>query len=61
MSKNSLVLVIQARMNSTRFPKKVIIDLCGEPMIVRILQRVKKVRKIKKLFLRLQKEKKTIF
>ena len=51
MSKNSLVLVIQARMNSTRFPKKVISDLCGSPLIERILQRVKKVKKIKKIIL----------
>ena len=42
MSKKQLVLIIQARMNSTRFPNKVISDLEGSPLIERILQRVKK-------------------
>ena len=42
MKNNSVVLIIQARMNSTRFPKKTICDLSGAPMIVRIIQRVKK-------------------
>lgn len=51
MSKNALVLVIQARMNSTRFPKKVISDLCGASLIERILQRVKQAKKIKKIIL----------
>ena len=38
MSKKQLVLIIQARMNSTRFPNKVISDLEGSPLIERILQ-----------------------
>ena len=42
MSKKQLVLIIQARMNSSRFPNKVISDLEGSPLIERILQRVKK-------------------
>jgi len=46
MLKNSIVLIIQARMNSTRLPHKVISDLCGAPLIERILQRVKMVKKI---------------
>ena len=46
MSKNYLILIIQARMNSTRFPHKVISNLCGAPLIERILQRVKMVKKI---------------
>ena len=46
MSTNHLVLIIQARTNSARFPYKVISDLCGAPLIERILQRVKRVRKI---------------
>ncbi len=49
MLKNQLVLIIQARMNSTRFPNKVISDLGGFPLIERILQRVKKIEKIGKL------------
>ena len=46
MPNNFLTLVIQARMNSTRFPNKVMSDLSGAPLIERILQRVKKVKKI---------------
>ena len=51
ISKNYLVLIIQARMNSTRFPNKVICDLSGAPLIERILQRVKKVKKIGKIII----------
>ena len=42
MSKKQLVLIIQARMNSTRFSNKVTSDLEGSSLIERILQRVKK-------------------
>ncbi len=51
MSKNYLILIIQARMNSVRFPNKVISDLSGSPLIERILQRVKKVKKIGKIII----------
>ncbi len=51
MPNNFLTLVIQARMNSTRFPHKVISDLAGAPLIERILQRVKKVKKIGKIII----------
>ena len=51
MLKNQLVLIIQARMNSTRFPNKVISDLGGFPLIERILQRVKKIEKIGKIII----------
>ena len=51
MSKKQLVLIIQARMNSARFPNKVISDLGGSPLIERILQRVKKVKKIGKIII----------
>ena len=36
-------------MNSERFPNKVVSDLSGSPLIERILQRVKKVKKIGKI------------
>ena len=39
MSKKKVVLVIQARMNSSRFPNKSMSDLCGAPLIERIIQR----------------------
>ena len=51
MSKEFLTLIIQARMNSTRFPNKIISDLSGAPLIERILQRVKKVKKIGKIII----------
>ena len=51
MLKNQLVLIIQARMHSTRFPNKVISDLGGSPLIERILQRVKKIGKIGKIII----------
>ena len=57
MSNNFLALVIQARMNSTRFPHKVISNLSGAPLIERILQRVKKVKKIKTIILATTKRK----
>ena len=51
MPNNFLTLVIQARMNSTRFPNKVMSDLSGAPLIERILQRVKRVKKIRKIII----------
>ena len=57
MSKEFLALVIQARMNSTRFPNKIISDLSGAPLIERILQRVKKVKKIGKIIIATTKKK----
>ena len=57
MKRNSLALVIQARINSSRFPKKIIKDLCGKPMIERIINRVKKVKKLKKIILATTKNK----
>ena len=57
MSNNFLTLVIQARMHSTRFPHKVISDLAGAPLIERILQRVKKVKKIGKIIVATTKRK----
>ena len=57
MLKNSLVLIIQARMNSERFPNKVVSDLSGSPLIERILQRVKNVKKIGKIIVATTKKK----
>jgi|TARA_Y100000294_G_scaffold121085_1_gene112486 spore coat polysaccharide biosynthesis protein SpsF len=57
MSKKQLALIIQARMRSTRFPNKVISDLSGAPLIERILQRVKKVKKIGKIIIATTKRK----
>ena len=51
MKKNSLALVIQARMGSSRFPGKAICDLSGATLLERIFQRVKKVKRIGKVIL----------
>jgi spore coat polysaccharide biosynthesis protein SpsF (cytidylyltransferase family) len=57
MSKKKVVLIIQARMNSSRFPHKSMSDLCGAPLIERIIQRVKRAKKIGKIILATTKRK----
>ena len=58
MPNNFLALVIQARTDSTRLPNKTVSDLCGAPLIERILERVKKVKKIRTIILATTKKKK---
>lgn len=41
MSKQRVVLIIQARMGSTRLPGKSMMDLAGAPLVGRILERIK--------------------
>jgi spore coat polysaccharide biosynthesis protein SpsF len=36
----NLVVIIQARMGSTRLPGKVLKDICGQPMLARVINRV---------------------
>ena len=45
------VLIIQARMGSARLPKKTILELAGKPLVVRILERVKRVKNIDEIVL----------
>ena len=45
------VAFIQARMSSTRYPGKVLTDLAGIPMILFMIQRVKRARMIDKVIL----------
>jgi len=42
MMKKRVVLIIQARMGSTRLPGKSMMDLAGAPLVGRILERVKR-------------------
>lgn len=46
-----IVLIIQARMGSTRLYGKVMMDLAGAPLVGRIIERVKRVKKIHKIVL----------
>ena len=40
MSRAESLVVVQARVGSTRLPGKVLMDLAGEPLIVRVVERV---------------------
>jgi spore coat polysaccharide biosynthesis protein SpsF (cytidylyltransferase family) len=40
MAAPRIVAIIQARVGSTRFPGKVLADLCGKPMLVHVIERV---------------------
>lgn len=41
MKANSIIAIIQAHMSSTRLPGKVMKDLCGQPALYRMLERVR--------------------
>ena len=57
MKKNSLVLVIQSRFGSSRLRGKAMKNLAGKPLLARIIQRVKRVKKIKKIIIATTKKK----
>ena len=57
MSKTSIVLIIQARMGSTRLPNKMSFKLGEKTVIERILERVKKVKNVKKIIVAISKKK----
>ena len=42
--KPRIVAIIQARMASSRLPNKVLLDIAGEPMLVRVVERTRKAR-----------------
>jgi spore coat polysaccharide biosynthesis protein SpsF len=46
-----VVLIIQARMGSTRLPEKSMMDLAGAPLVGRILERVKRCQRIDEIVL----------
>ena len=41
---NKVVAIIQARMSSQRLPGKVLMDICGKPMLQRVIDRVKQAK-----------------
>ena len=41
-----IVAIIQARLGSTRLPGKVLLDLAGEPMLARVVNRVRRARRV---------------
>jgi spore coat polysaccharide biosynthesis protein SpsF (cytidylyltransferase family) len=51
MAAARVVLIIQARMGSTRLPGKSMMDLAGAPLVGRILERVKRCRKLDEIVL----------
>jgi spore coat polysaccharide biosynthesis protein SpsF len=46
-----VVLIIQARMSSSRLPGKSMLDLAGEPLIYRLLERVKRCQMVDEIVL----------
>lgn len=44
MSETKIVTVIQARTGSSRLPKKVLMSICGKPLLLRMIERVKAAR-----------------
>lgn len=49
MTKNNVIAIIQARVGSTRLPKKVLLDIVGKPMLWHVIERVKKCRTINQI------------
>jgi spore coat polysaccharide biosynthesis protein SpsF len=54
----SIVCIIEARMGSTRLPGKVMMKVDGIPMIQFLVERIRKVKKIKKVIIATTKNKK---
>lgn len=58
MRKNlRVVLILQARMGSTRLPGKSMLNLAGEPLVGRILERVKRCKKLDEIVLAIPNDK----
>lgn len=51
-----IVAIIQARLSSARLPGKVLMDICGKPMLQRIIERVKKSKLIDDIIIAIPKK-----
>lgn len=45
------VVIIPARLNSSRLPRKVLLDICGKPMIEHVYKAAKKAQKIREVYI----------
>jgi spore coat polysaccharide biosynthesis protein SpsF len=43
MSRPKTVLILQARLDSTRLPRKALLPICGEPMLLRVMQALRQI------------------
>lgn len=50
-NKMKVIAIIQARMNSTRLPQKIMTNLCGKPMLWHIVRRVEKSKTIENVLI----------
>ena len=51
MKKDKVTVIIQARLGSTRLPGKMLMDLCGQPVVHWVIERVKKSKKANSIIL----------
>ena len=49
--KNKIVCIVQARLNSKRLPRKVLMDIGGKTCIERVIERIKKSKLIDEIWL----------
>lgn len=51
------IVIIPARLNSSRLPNKVILDICGKPMIQHVYESAKKAKNISEVYIATDSEK----
>ena len=48
-AKQGVIALVQARMGSSRFPGKVLLPLAGEPMLVRLVERLQRCNNLERV------------